>query len=182
MNSVRPLVSSLHRNVGSDELISSGGHTPGIAEMSWQLSSATDDVASRLGLETGALVVDLYRVRSSDGRPVTVEHDYFPAALLPPNSASLGVSLYAFLSEVCGIHVAFGIAEIEPSEAGEDLAPVFGVASDELVLVIKQVDYDVKESPVSYSEERHLASAFDFRLVREGPTKGRPSTASLRSG
>ncbi|WP_415853298.1 GntR family transcriptional regulator [Sinomonas sp. G460-2] len=172
VNSVRPLVNSLHQNVGSDQLISSGGHTPGIAEMSWRLGSASEDVSARLGLEPGAAVVDLYRVRTSDGTPVTVEHDYFSAALLPPNPASLGASLYAFLSDVCGVDVAFGIAAIEPATAGAELAPVFGVSPDELLLVIKQVDYDADERPVSFSIEQHLASAFDFRLVRQGPAKG----------
>jgi GntR family transcriptional regulator len=36
-------------------------------------------------------------------------------------------------------------------------------------MVIKQVDYDAAETPVSYSVEYHLASAFDFRLLRQGP-------------
>ncbi|MFE7423465.1 GntR family transcriptional regulator [Rhodococcus sp. NPDC057529] len=172
VNSVRPLVSSLHHNVGADQLISSGGHTPGIAEMSWRQGSASEEVARRLGLEPGAAVVDLYRVRTSDGTPVTVEHDYFSVELLPPDPVSVGASLYSFLSTVCGVEVTFGVATIEPATVGTELAPVFGVSPDELCLMIKQVDYDADERPVSYSVEQHLASAFDFQLVRQGPAKG----------
>lgn len=172
VNSVRPLVSSLHLNVGSDELIRSRGHQPGISEMTWKQEEADEHVAGRLGLEVGTPVIHLYRVRTSDGTPVTISDDYFAASLLPPGPLSLGLgpSLYSFLSAVCGIEVKFGVATLEPAFVGEERAPVFGVEASELCLVIKQVDYDLLEHPVSYSVEYHLASAFDFQLVRQGPT------------
>lgn len=173
VNSVRPLVRSLHHNVGSDQLIKSRGHVPGIAQMTWRETVAGEEVAQRLGISADAAVIELYRVRTSDGQPVTVEHDYFPASLLPPEPVNLGPSLYSFLSSVCGVDVTFGIAELEPALVGTEHTEVFGVSENELCLVIRQVDYDVDEAPVSYSVERHLASAFDFRLVRQGPADGK---------
>lgn len=169
VNSIRPLVSSLHRNIGSDQLIRSRGHASGIAGMSWQQIPADENIAERLQIAVGDPIIDLYRVRTSDDVPVTVEHDYFPASLLPHETISLGPSLYAFLSDVCGIDVAFGIATLEPAVVGAALAGVFGVPANELCLIIRQVDYDRNENPVSYSVEHHLASAFDFQLIRQGP-------------
>ncbi|WP_256492869.1 GntR family transcriptional regulator [Paenarthrobacter sp. A20] len=175
VNSVRPLVRSLHQNIGADQLISSTGHVPGVSEMSWRQSGADAEVAERLGLQLGEPVIHLYRVRTSDGTPVTVEHDYFPASLLPEQPFNLGASLYSFLSTVCGIEISFGIADLEPAFVGEERGAVLGVDSSELCMVIKQVDYDAAETPVSYSVEYHLASAFDFRLLRQGPA---PKTRS----
>jgi GntR family transcriptional regulator len=111
--------------------------------------------------------------------PVTISHDYFAASLLPEQSLSLGASLYSFLSAVCGIDVAFGIATLEPSLVGEEHAAVFGVDRGELCRIIKQVDYDAAERAVLYSVEYHLASAFEFQLVRQGPTYpgARPAVA-----
>jgi GntR family transcriptional regulator len=169
VNSVRPLVSSLHQNVGADQLITSTGHVPGISEMSWRQSQADEEVADRLAIDVGAPIIHLYRVRTSDGSPVTVEHDYFAAALLHERPFNLGSSLYSFLATECGIEISFGIANLEPAVVGPDRATVLGVSEDELCLIIKQVDYDAAENPVSYSVEYHLASAFDFRLVRQGP-------------
>lgn len=173
VNSVRPLVRSLHLNVGSDELIKSRGHVAGISEMSWRQEEADDEVADRLAIEVGTPVIHLYRVRTSDGTAVTISHDYFATALLPEQPPSIGPSLYSFLSTVCGVDVQFGVATLEPRLVGEERAPVFGVDSTELCLAIKQVDYDLTERPVSYSVEYHLASAFDFRIVREGPGASR---------
>jgi GntR family transcriptional regulator len=137
--------------------------------MSWRQSQADEEVAERLAIDVGTPVIHLYRVRTSDGSPVTVEHDYFPAALLHERPFNLGSSLYSFLSSECGIEISFGIANLEPAVVGLDRAAVFGVSESELCLVIRQVDYDAAENPVSYSVEYHLATAFDFRLVRQGP-------------
>lgn len=169
VNSIRPLVRSLHQNVGSDQLISSRGHVPGISQMNWRETVAGDEVGDRLGIGADAPVIELFRVRTSDGQPVTVERDWFPMSLLPPEPVNLGPSLYSFLSSVCGVDITFGIATLEPARVGAEHAEVFGVPEDDLCLVIRQVDYDANESPVSYSVEHHLASAFDFQLVRQGP-------------
>ncbi|MBC3193399.1 GntR family transcriptional regulator [Pseudonocardia sp. C8] len=173
VNSIRPLVSSLHLNIGSDQMITSSGRTSGIAEMSWRQEAAGQDVADRLAVEAGTPVVHLYRVRTADGVPVTVSDDYFPAEFLPSESVTLGPSLYSFLSKVCGIDVEFGIATLTPAQAGPTLGSALGVGEDELCMVIRQVDYDADEQPVSYSVEHHLASALTFQLVRQGPHGGR---------
>lgn len=169
VNSVRPLVQSLHRNIGADQLIRSKGHAPGIAEMAWRRIDADQEVASCLGVEVGTPIVDLYRVRTSDGTPVTIEHDYFSADLVPPGHVTVGPSLYRFLSEVCGKQVIFGVADLKPARVGEEYAAVFGVGPDELCMEIRQIDYTEGEQPISYSVELHLASAYDFHLVRQGP-------------
>lgn len=169
VNSLRPLVSSLHLNMGSDQVIRSTGHTPGISELSWRQVGADEEVAERLGLEVGSPVVRLYRVRTADDVPVTVSYDYFSAGLLPDQPITVGASLYSYLSEVCGIDVTFGVATLEPALAGAEHAEALGVASDALCMVIKQVDYDTAEQPVSYSVEYHLADALTFQLVRHGP-------------
>ncbi|MET8182507.1 GntR family transcriptional regulator [Streptomyces sp. NPDC005336] len=181
VNSVRPLVNSLHINTGADQLIKSTGHVPGIAEMSWRQTEADEDIADRLGIEIGAPIIHLYRIRTADGTPVTVAQDYFPASLLPEGPVSMGPSLYAFLSDVCGVDVSFGVATVEPALAGAAHASIFEGGSDALCLVIRQVDYDETERPVSYSVEYHLASAFDFKLVRQGPViRGAKSKADQR--
>lgn len=169
VNSVRPLVSSLHVNMGSDQMIRSTGHVPGIAEMSWRQMGADEEVADRLGVAVGTPVVRLHRVRTADGVPVTVSYDYFPASFLPEQTVSLGPSLYSFLSSVCGVDVTFGIATLEPALAGSAHSSALGVENDELCMLIRQVDYDAAEQPVSYSVEYHLASALTFQLVRHGP-------------
>jgi len=169
VNSLRPLVQSFHHNVTADELISQIGYTPGLYELAWKNSVANAEIAHKLKIEVGSPIIDIYRVRTADGRPVTVEHDYFSRDLLPEKDFKVGSSLYAFLAEECGIEIVFGVAELHPSLLGEEYANVLKSSPDSLCLVVKQVDYDATERPISYSIEHHLADAFDFRLVRQGP-------------
>jgi GntR family transcriptional regulator len=178
VNSVLPLTASLHLNIGADSLIRSKGHKPGVSRMSWQQTQADEDTAARLQLEVGAPIIYLYRVRTADGVPVTIEHDFFADALVPEHPPIIGPSLYAFLSETCGVSATHGVATLAPTRVGNQDAEVFGVSEDDLCLDIRQVDYDAKGRPVSYSVERHLASAYDFRLLRQGPDTplGMPET------
>jgi GntR family transcriptional regulator len=182
VNSVRPLVSSLHVNMGSEQMITSSGHTPGIAEMSWRQTRADEEVADRLGVPAGTPLICLHRVRTADGVPVTVSYDYFPESLLPEQPPTMGPSLYSFLSEVCGVDVTFGIATIEPAAVGEAHADALRVAADELCLVIRQVDYDFAERPISFSVEYHLANVLTFQLVRHGPFKAHAPAHTVSAG
>lgn len=178
VNPVLPLSASLHLNIGADSLIRSKGRTPGVSEMSWQQDLADPGTAAKLGLKPGTPIIHLYRVRTADGLPVTIEDDFFADALVPEHPPVIGPSLYAFLLETCGVQATHGVATLEPAHVGEAGAKVFGVSKDDLCLVIRQVDYDAKGQPISYSEERHLASAYDFHLLRQGPgiPHGMPAT------
>lgn len=169
INSLRPLVHSFHRNLSADQLIGLVGYTPGIYEMSWKTTTATPIVSEHLKIELGSPIVEIYRVRTSNARPVTIEYNYFSADLLPENDVRMGSSLYSFFAEECGIDITFGIAELIPNLLGEANSKVLGANPSDLCLTVKQVDYDKHENPISFSIEHHLADAFDFRLVRDGP-------------
>ncbi|MGW5153430.1 UTRA domain-containing protein [Rhodococcus koreensis] len=97
----------------------------------------------------------------------------------PERRSATPSSTYTFLSTLCGVEVKFGVADLEPAPVGEEQASVFGVDAGELCLPIKQIDYDLDERPVSHSVEYHLASAFDFQLVRQGLAT-LPRLASVR--
>lgn len=124
VNSVLPLSASLHLNIGADSLIKSKGRSPGVSQMSWRQTQADEVIAAKLGLDVGSTVIHLYRVRTADGVPVTIEHDYFADSLITEHPPNIGHSLYAFLSETCGVQATHGVAELEPARVGQDDAAV----------------------------------------------------------
>lgn len=171
VNARRPLISSLHLNTGADEMITATGCVASTLQLSWQKLSASEEIRNKLGLGEGSEVFQLYRVRAADGIPVTVSYDYLSADIVPGHPALLGPSLYSFLSTVCGIDIAFGVASLTPICADGGTARSLNVDPGALCLMIKQVDYDASERPRSYSIEYHLASAFRFELLRNGPAQ-----------
>ncbi|MGO7136449.1 GntR family transcriptional regulator [Rhizobium leguminosarum] len=169
----QPLLNSLHVNHSSDQMITSTGRVAGTKFSAWQRKPADADVANHLGIEEGTEVLELHRVRTADDVPVTVSYDYLPASIIPSQPVLIGSSLYAFLSAVCGIEIEFGIARLIPSRADEQVSKELEVQHGSLCLTIRQVDHDTTGKPVSYSVEHHLAEAFDFELLRHGPSASR---------
>lgn len=165
----RPLVSSLHVNKSADQMISEMGRTPGTSQLGWRRLRANTDVCKRLNIPDGAEVFELFRVRTADGRPVTVSFDYVSSAVIPDQPALLGPSFYSFLADVCGVRIRYGIAELVPVNASDAIATHLATAEGALCLLLRQVDFDEGNNPISYSVEYHLADAFRFELLRAGP-------------
>lgn len=97
----------------SQEVTRSGRH-PG-AELLWAEERSADTVvANMLGLDLGAPVHALHRLRHSDGEPLALETTYYPADLTPGFlSGDLSGSLWEELRQRYGIHPGRAVANLE---------------------------------------------------------------------
>jgi GntR family transcriptional regulator len=166
-----PVPQSLHINFSVESMIRATGHEPGTTEASWRRLAADEEVAGRLGLEVEAPIWTLERVRTSDDRPVIHSVDHLPLTVIGEDGPWPGASLYSFLRE-SGMAVVRGEATLEPRFAGERTAELLDVDPDTLCLTLRQVDFGAGGDPLVYSVEHHLADAFEFRVLRQGPTRG----------
>lgn len=75
-----------------------------------------DDVAARLGLEAGAPLVHLSRIRLAGAEPLALDHSWLPASFAAPilDADFTRTALYAELADRCGVHVDGGSERIEP--------------------------------------------------------------------
>ena len=85
---------------------------------------AQDRIASKLGLQEGALVATITRVRLADGLPVAIQTAYLPALLFPglENYDLSKESLYSLLERVHGVKPVratdvYQAGKITPDEA-----------------------------------------------------------------
>ena len=81
-----------------EELISAG-HTSTTEILQYNHRRATEAIAGQLGIELGAPVVELERLRKRDDQPVAILYNWLPAALAPPRQALLDRGLYELLRE-----------------------------------------------------------------------------------
>jgi DNA-binding GntR family transcriptional regulator len=158
----------LGRNFGVSSHIASTGHEPGTVEESSGTVPAPAHVAEALGIQEGALVSSLRRVRTADGRRVVDVMDWCRVEHLPPEDLPHVDSIYAALAER-GLTVDHGVANLTPQNASGDVARRLGVPSGTLLLTIDQVDRTADGVAVLVSREHHLADAFTFTLLRRGP-------------
>jgi DNA-binding GntR family transcriptional regulator len=164
------LPSDLGRNFGVSSLIAMTGLQPGTVEQTWGVVPAPRDVAEALGVEPGAPVCELRRVRTADGRRVVDIIDRCRVEHIAPEDleeVSEG-SIYAALAER-GLAVEHGVAELRPGNADGEIARRLDVPRGSLLITIDQIDRTADGIPVLVSREHHLADAFTFTLLRRGP-------------
>jgi GntR family transcriptional regulator len=162
------LANDLGRNFGVSSLIGLTGLEPGSVEESWGAVPAPVAVAEALGVEPGALVSSLRRVRTADGRRVVDTVDWCRMDHLAPEELPAIASIYAALAER-GLAVDHGVAHLTPRNADEELARRLDVPRGTLLLTIDQVDRTADGITVLVSREHHLADAFEFTVLRRGP-------------
>jgi len=165
------LRNNLDVNFGVTEAIRAAGMEAGTVQSELQSVRAEAEEAEALDLELGDPVLVLERVRSADGRPVVFSRDVVPAMLLPADALGRlrDGSLYDLIEQTAGTSVEHGVVTLEPMKADRSLAQMLDVEAGELLLYLRQVDYDRAGYPMLLSHEYHLASAFEFNVVRRGP-------------
>lgn len=165
------LRNNLDVNFGVTDAIRAAGMEAGTVEGDIQSVRAGAQEAESLELALGDPLLVLERVRSADGRPVVFSRDVVPATLL--TAEALGRlrdgSVYDLIEQEGGTSVQHGVVTLEPTKADRMLARKLDVEPGELLLYLRQVDYDAAGDPILLSHEYHLASAFEFSVVRRGP-------------
>jgi GntR family transcriptional regulator len=164
------LPSDLGRNFGVSSLIRHSGMEPGSVEDASGAVPAPEEVAAALGVEPGAPVSALSRVRTADGRRVVDVTDWCRVDHIAPDElpAIAAGSIYEALAER-GLAVDHGVANLEPRNADGELAHRLGVPRGTLLPTIDQVDRTADGVAVLVSREHHVADAFTFTLLRRGP-------------
>jgi GntR family transcriptional regulator len=164
------LPNDLGRNFGVSSMIARSGMQPGSVAESAGAVPAPVAVAEALGVEEGALVSSLRRVRTADGRRVVDVSDWCRIDHLTPDElVELGEgSIYTALAER-GLAVDHGVAQLTPRNADGEVAERLDVPMGTLLITIDQVDSTADGVPVLVSREHHIADAFTFTLLRRGP-------------
>jgi len=164
------LPNDLGRNFGVSSMIARSGMQPGTVAEEASALPAPAAVAEALGVEEGAIVSSLRRVRTADGRRVVDVSDWCLTEHIPPEElAELGEgSIYAALAER-GLAVDHGVAELTPRNADGEVARRLDVPRGTLLITIDQVDRTADGVAVLVSREQHVADAFTFTLLRRGP-------------
>jgi GntR family transcriptional regulator len=78
----------------------------------------------------------------------------------------VGVSIYSFMEDICGLKIGSGIAEILPVVAEQWLAEMLEIDIGEPALMIKQVVTDIHGEPLLYAEEYLRSDSFKLLINR----------------
>jgi DNA-binding GntR family transcriptional regulator len=164
------LQNSLDTNFSYTEYLEQANIRAGKRLLSAKLARADGEVAEAFGLEAGAPVVEVRRLRTADGTPAVYSIDSIPADVVNPTAdrKALRGSLYRLLAEK-GHPVDHGEAIVAPATADAELAGLLKVAKGTLLQHLRQIDYDGADRPAMFSLEWHVPSVFELRVYRRGP-------------
>jgi GntR family transcriptional regulator len=170
---------NLNINSGVTQLIRSSGAEPGCVELLIVTRPASEHVANHLGLELGAPVVVVERVRLADERRIVFSVEYLPQDLFKTQDVEVPTeeiegylkvnhSMYGFLRERLDLEIHHGVAWIRPLTAESYVAEKLQIPRGSSLLHLEQVDYNLSGNPVALSDEYYVADAFTFSVYRSG--------------
>jgi GntR family transcriptional regulator len=160
--------SFVHRIAGFNSVMTEQGAQVGTTVLAQRIVPADPAVAAELGLDAGAEVVELERLRSVDGAPNHVAHSFLPAALYPrvaEEDFGQG-SLYEFLRREYGADLAHARIVVDVGTAAPDEAERLRVVAGSPLLVVRTTVRDTGGRPLvhSFSRLRPDVSQVEFEV------------------
>ncbi|SER96439.1 GntR family transcriptional regulator [Propionibacterium cyclohexanicum] len=141
------------------------GHEPsshllGVAEV-----PASEHVARRLGLSPGAPVIEIRRLRCSDGEPMCLESASLPCGRVPQlRNHDLTGSLYRLLADVYGLDLSWAEQQVEAVVYAPDEAELLGVAPFSAALRVERTTFDARGGRAEFCVTSYRADKFSLRF------------------
>jgi GntR family transcriptional regulator len=166
-----PVLHDLTRVAGFTEEVERQGLEAGARILDASHRGAPRQVAQALGIDHGAPVVRLERIRLGDGRPMTLEDAWVPADRFPGLlDLDLSGSLYALMRDRYGFGPVTATEYLEPVLARTHEAEALGVAEGSPLMLVERVAYAHDGTAVEFARDRHRGdrARFLIRVVPDG--------------
>jgi GntR family transcriptional regulator len=156
----------VQRLTGMFEDMTAKGHRINSRVLRQEVVAADELVANRLGIEPGARVIQIDRLRLVDGEPLTLVSAFLPldlcAAVLDQDLA--GGSLYAVLKEKCGLSMAHSHRTLEAVAADRESAELLGVAVGAPLMKLESLSSLADGRPVEHYQALHRSDRARFEV------------------
>ncbi len=148
------------------EEMSRRGQTAGSQVLAAELVGASTVLAGTLGLEVGARLVHLGRLRLADGMPMALQTSYLPHVLCPGllEHDLEHMSLYEVLRGVYGLHLARSRRAAEATLADTESAAALGMSYPAALLVVEQITYLESGAVVEFSRTAYRGDLYRLPL------------------
>lgn len=136
------------------ELMKRQGMHPDVRDVRIRRIRPNESVAAALDLHPWDEVVEIYRVRTADGEPITINVSYLPYDLLNGHDLTAletRQSLYRVLEEDFHIVIATTEDTMSAVKATQRQAEILGINRNDPLLAIDRVAYDKNDRVVEYS-------------------------------
>jgi GntR family transcriptional regulator len=139
---------------GLTEQIRRQGHEAGARVLGRREGPAGQRSSEALGVERGAPLFEVVRLRLSDGKPLALERSLFPAHRFPGLlDERLDGSIYELLGGRYGVSVRRAVERLEPVLAGPDEASLLEIKEGSPLLLVERTSFDAGGQAVEYARD-----------------------------
>ncbi|MBL8120354.1 MAG: GntR family transcriptional regulator [Anaerolineae bacterium] len=133
-----------------------------------EVVSAPTLLAQVLGVEIGAALVYLRRLRLANDEPMAVQDTYLPRALCPDLLEQIGQSpsLFALLREVYHLRLARSSNAAEAVLATDEEARLLGMTLPAALLITEQITYLDNGQPVEFVRSAYRGDRYRLTVKR----------------
>ena len=153
----------LGRVAGFSELMERQGLEPGAKLISAAKKPAPEVVAAALGIEEGAPVYRIQRLRFGGGVPMALEDSWLPAEPFP-DLLDLGLtrSLYGLMRDLYRLEPVRAVERLEPVVARAHEAAALGVPEGSPLMLVERTAYAANGTAVEFAHDRHRGDRASF--------------------
>ncbi|HET9945145.1 MAG TPA: GntR family transcriptional regulator [Actinomycetes bacterium] len=176
----QPLAVGTFRHAGS--ALADAGLRASRRVVEFGFRPAADRVAASLQLGEGDDVLHVRSVRSVDGVPLDVAHEWVPGALGAEVSRSDAQEPGTWTTlQAHGVRIDRVRQTVTAAVATGEDADLLGVAAGSALLLVRRVAHDASGAPVALADHRYLASRFSLEVEFAGwSTAGAGEPPGLR--
>jgi DNA-binding GntR family transcriptional regulator len=138
---------------------------PGTEVLSLDTVAATDAVAHALGLDDGAEVLAIERLRSADGQRLALMRNWLPVGLVALDSERLERTGLYQLMRAAGIGLQLASQNIGARAASAAEARLLQAEEGEPLLTMTRTTYNEAGQPVELGDHIYRASLYSFEMV-----------------
>ncbi len=178
-----PMVSSrLDVDLGITEAVSAARQRLGVQVLRVARERASTEMAERLDLPPGSIVLWIERVIKANDVPAAYAIDAIPEEILGAagEPAYTGGSVYRFLEVDCGLQLVGGLANVTAVNADRRLGRLLGVHPGDALMRMVQVERTADGRPVLYSSEHYVPQILDLTVRRTRDARRHPSTVAAK--
>jgi len=168
------IVNPLYQFIDILERITSRGLAPGFQQIQASLIPADDTKARILEVSPGSDLLSIHKLFTADGHPIIYFENFIPRHVFGRNLSDdeviqpgLTEPFFTFFREICSHPVEYLNSIIRP-EMSQNLNLLIDLQkAGETLLVIEDIGYDLKDSPVFYSREYLVNEASSLHVIRQ---------------
>ncbi|MCL5985572.1 MAG: GntR family transcriptional regulator [Actinobacteria bacterium] len=160
---------SLEFNHSITQMIASMGMKPGTINEKVYEDKSDSYISEKLLVSEGSPVIVVERIRTADGDPIVFSREYIPKNIVNCDISAdeIGESLSLFLSERCNQLIAWTFTKIFPVIATKELSDVLGVQKGSCMIMMEQIDINLKDAPICFGFEYFNQTKFEFTILRK---------------